>query len=123
MRRGGRGIGADEQLRWNVHLAEAACKNGHEHQCRREPHVALHGCRAAIVLVRCHVSIPPDVYGLRLAGLRYWAATRLYNFDGRALRKQYYFRESERGLLAWDVDRLCELSRGLPRKSIPLKNI
>jgi len=55
--------------------------------------------------------------------LRYWAATRLYNFDGRALRKQYYFRESERGLLAWDVDRLCELSRGLPRKSIPLKNI
>lgn len=39
------------------------------------------------------------------------------------VRKQYYFRESERGLLAWDVDRLCELSRDLPRKSIPLENI
>ncbi len=39
------------------------------------------------------------------------------------MRKQYYFRESERGLLAWDVDRLCELSRGLPRKSIPLETI
>jgi|ERR1043166_1166636 ParB-like chromosome segregation protein Spo0J len=36
------------------------------------------------------------------------------------MRKQYFFRESERGLLAWDVDRLCELSRDLPRKSVPL---
>jgi len=39
------------------------------------------------------------------------------------LRKQYFFRQSERGLLAWDVDRLCELSRHLPRKAVPLSQI
>jgi hypothetical protein len=39
------------------------------------------------------------------------------------VRKQYYFRPSPRGLLAWDVDRLVELSRDLPRKSIPLSAI
>lgn len=27
------------------------------------------------------------------------------------MRKQYHFRRTERGLLAWDVDRLGELSR------------
>ena len=40
-----------------------------------------------------------------------------------AVRKQYYFRRSERGLLAWDVDRLCDLSRHLPRKNVPLGDI
>jgi hypothetical protein len=39
------------------------------------------------------------------------------------MRKQYYFRRSERGLLAWDVDRLVELSRDFPRKSVPLSAI
>jgi len=39
------------------------------------------------------------------------------------VRKQYCFRQSERGLLAWDVDRLCELSQHLPRKSVPLNDI
>ena len=39
------------------------------------------------------------------------------------MRKQYYFRESDRGLLAWDVDRLVELSRGFPRKRILLSEI
>jgi hypothetical protein len=39
------------------------------------------------------------------------------------VRKQYYFRQSERGLLAWDVDRLVELSRNLPRKPIRLDDI
>ena len=39
------------------------------------------------------------------------------------MRKQYYFRPSPRGLLAWDVDRLVELSRPLPRKYIPLTAI
>src|SRR5882762_7690913 len=39
------------------------------------------------------------------------------------VRKQYYFRPSPRGLLAWDVDRLVELSRHLPRKHIPLTAI
>ncbi len=39
------------------------------------------------------------------------------------MRKQYYFRESARGLLAWDVDRLVELSSAFPRKMIPLSAI
>jgi len=39
------------------------------------------------------------------------------------VRKQYYFRPSSRGLLAWDVDRLVRLSTRLPRKHIPLSNI
>jgi hypothetical protein len=39
------------------------------------------------------------------------------------VRKQYYFRPSPHGLLAWDVDRLVELSRPLPRKFIPLTAI
>jgi hypothetical protein len=39
------------------------------------------------------------------------------------VRKQYYFRPSPRGLRAWDVDRLVELSRCLPRKLIPLTAI
>jgi len=39
------------------------------------------------------------------------------------MRKQYYFRESDRGLLAWDVDRLVELSRAFPRKRILLSEI
>ncbi len=34
------------------------------------------------------------------------------------MRKQYYFRQSDRSLLAWDVDRLVELSRDLSRKRI-----
>lgn len=39
------------------------------------------------------------------------------------MRKQYYFRPSNRGILAWDVDRLVELSSHLPRKRIPLSRI
>lgn len=39
------------------------------------------------------------------------------------MRKQYYFRESPQGLLAWDVDRLVELSRALTRKMVPLSGI
>ena len=39
------------------------------------------------------------------------------------MRKQYYFRPSSRGLLAWDVDRLVQLSSKLPRKHIPLSKI
>ncbi len=31
------------------------------------------------------------------------------------MRKQYHFQPSERGLLAWDVDRLVRLARDLPR--------
>jgi len=39
------------------------------------------------------------------------------------MRKQYYFRQSSRGLLAWDVDRLVELSSSLPRKNVSLADI
>jgi len=39
------------------------------------------------------------------------------------VRKQYYFRKSSRGLLAWDVDRLVKLSHNLPRTQIPLSSI
>lgn len=39
------------------------------------------------------------------------------------MRKQYYFRQSPRGLLAWDVDRLVQLSKTLPRKLIPVSDI
>jgi len=39
------------------------------------------------------------------------------------MRKQYYFRESPQGLLAWDVDRLVDLSSALPRKLVPLSAI
>jgi len=39
------------------------------------------------------------------------------------MRKQYHFRPSERGLQAWDVERLVALSRGLPRQRVPLAEI
>lgn len=39
------------------------------------------------------------------------------------MRKQYYFRPSERGLLAWDVDRLIALSTHLPRRRVPLSQL
>ncbi len=39
------------------------------------------------------------------------------------MRKQYFFRQSDRGLLAWDVDRLVQLSSHLSRKRIPLSAI
>ena len=39
------------------------------------------------------------------------------------MRKQYYFRPSPRGLLAWDVDRLVELSRDFPRRQVPLAGL
>ena len=39
------------------------------------------------------------------------------------MRKQYYFRKSSRGLLAWDVDHLVALSAAFPRKMVPLTEI
>lgn len=41
----------------------------------------------------------------------------------RDVRKQYHFRPSPNGLLAWDVDRLVELTRDLEPLSIPLTEI
>jgi hypothetical protein len=39
------------------------------------------------------------------------------------VRKQYCFRPSDRGLLAWDVDRLVQLSSQSPRKHVLLSDI
>src|SRR5262249_20773087 len=39
------------------------------------------------------------------------------------MRKQYYFRQSSRGLLAWDVDRLVALTRNFPVLHVPLADI
>lgn len=39
------------------------------------------------------------------------------------MRKQYHFWPGERGLDAWDVDRLIELSRELPVKVVDLASI
>ncbi|HLX87267.1 MAG TPA: hypothetical protein VKR22_02225 [Acidimicrobiales bacterium] len=39
------------------------------------------------------------------------------------MRKQYHFWPGEQGLDAWDVDRLIELSAGLPVREIPLDAI
>ena len=39
------------------------------------------------------------------------------------MRKQYHFRQSEAGLLAWDVDRLIALSKDFPRIAMPLAAI
>jgi hypothetical protein len=39
------------------------------------------------------------------------------------VRKQYHFWPAERGFDAWDVDRLIELSRGLPVELVPINSI
>lgn len=39
------------------------------------------------------------------------------------MRKQYHFWRGAAGLEAWDVDRLIELSRGLPVEEVPLDEI
>lgn len=39
------------------------------------------------------------------------------------MRKQYYFRPSPRGLLAWDVDRLVHLTAHFPVRAVPLAAI
>ncbi len=39
------------------------------------------------------------------------------------LRKQYHFRQSERGLLSWDIHRLVDLTRDFPRVIVPLDEI
>jgi hypothetical protein len=41
----------------------------------------------------------------------------------QSVRKQYYFRPSENGFDAWDVDHLIELSAGLPVLDVPLTSI
>jgi hypothetical protein len=41
----------------------------------------------------------------------------------RPVRKQYYFRRSAQGLLAWDVDRLIALSQDFPRKHLRITDL
>jgi hypothetical protein len=39
------------------------------------------------------------------------------------VRKQYHFWPADRGFDAWGVDRLIELSRGLPVEQVPIASI
>lgn len=39
------------------------------------------------------------------------------------MRKQYHFRPSAQGLLAWDVDRLIELADGVEEEQLPLSDV
>ena len=39
------------------------------------------------------------------------------------MRKQYYFRPSDRGYRAWDVDRLVALTRNFPRLQVALSDM
>jgi hypothetical protein len=39
------------------------------------------------------------------------------------MRRQYHFRKSQKGLLAWDVHRLIELCRDIPPQPVALSNI
>jgi hypothetical protein len=39
------------------------------------------------------------------------------------VRKQYHFRQSPQGLLAWDVNRLVQLTQGLEPVLVPLAEI
>ncbi len=43
--------------------------------------------------------------------------------SGDGVRKQFHFWPSDQGLMAWDVDRLIELSRDFPRVWVPLDSI
>jgi len=40
-----------------------------------------------------------------------------------AVRKQYYFRPAPQGLLAWDVDRLVELSKDFACKEVRIDDL
>lgn len=39
------------------------------------------------------------------------------------MRRQYHFRKSEKGVLAWDIHRLIALTDGIAPQSIPLADI
>lgn len=39
------------------------------------------------------------------------------------MRQQYHFRDSDRGLLAWDIHRLVDLTSGFPIEEVPLSKI
>ncbi|RMH93037.1 hypothetical protein EBB59_07425 [Lysobacter pythonis] len=37
------------------------------------------------------------------------------------MRKQYHFRDGDKGLLAWDVDKLIALAKGVEAENLPLE--
>lgn len=39
------------------------------------------------------------------------------------MRKQYHLQKSDKGFLAWDVDNLVELTKGLPIRQISISDI
>lgn len=45
------------------------------------------------------------------------------NYPDSYMRKQYHLRPSERGVLAWDVDRLVKLTEHFPRRYVQLNTI
>src|SRR5947207_6674039 len=59
-------------------------------------------------------TLPGDARQLQALVTRQPSAQSRRNQKGIPVRKQYYFRPSTRGLLAWDVDRLVQLSRNPP---------
>jgi hypothetical protein len=59
------------------------------------------------------VAVPVSVASRSTRGMR----------ETASVRKQYHFWTAERGFDAWDVDRLIELSRGLPVERVPVNSI
>ena len=51
------------------------------------------------------------------------AAAGVVGLKIEMIRAQYYLRQSDQGLLAWDVRRLVELTSGLPVKEIQISDI
>jgi GNAT superfamily N-acetyltransferase len=89
-----------------------------------------HGCTEAWVLTEQTNEAAMRLYGAT-GGRQSPNRPVMFEFDligksSRAetpLRKQYHFRPSERGLLAWDIGRLIQLSQDFPRIQIPLTAI
>ena len=103
-----------------------------EHTRYRPPSIALSTSDNGVSLVNGLVSMFARSFAHRVRGAGLRALVMRQSLrqtpvhgttQGLQMRKQYYFRESPQGLLAWDVDRLVELSSALPRKIVPLNAI
>lgn len=55
--------------------------------------------------------------------MRFHQGTPTARSSTNSIRAQYFFRQSEKGLLAWDVRRLVTLSSDFPVEHIPVANI
>jgi hypothetical protein len=69
------------------------------------------------------LGLPPNQGVKWTQGLLGGNRTKLRVHRGDLVRKQYYFRPSDHGPLAWDMDRLVQLTSRLPRKRVPLDQI